>query len=182
MITDKYSLERQIDFQQARISELETKLQVFQAIEDFQIGFSEDEVAKLTEVVYAESRKYEYDPMFVLAIILTESSFKRGQVSHMGARGLMQVVPYVGEDVANRAGVEWDGMETLFKPEDNIKLGLHHLFEQMLEFGDVRKALVAYNMGETRLRSILRKNKPLPKDYLNRVIDNYTMLKEKYPV
>lgn len=180
LISDKYDLEKQIDFQRKRITELETKLQVFKAIEDFQIGFTDDEVGKLANVIYDESEKYDYDPMFVLAIILTESSFKKGQKSHVGARGLMQVVPYVGKDVAPRAGVDWQGSKTLFEPEANIRLGAQHLFEQILKFGDVRKALVAYNMGETRLRSILRRNKPLPKDYINKVMENYKMLKETY--
>jgi soluble lytic murein transglycosylase-like protein len=98
----------------------------------------------------------------------------------MGARGLMQVIPYVGEDVASRAGVDWEGSNTLFEPEANIKLGTQHLFEQILKFGDVKKALVAYNLGEARLRSILRKNQPLPKAYLNKVMERYKMLKETY--
>ncbi len=182
LIVDKYDLEKQIDFQQVRISELEAKLQVFKAIEDFQIGFTEDEIKTLTDVVYAESMKYDYDPMFVLAIILTESSFKKGQKSHAGARGLMQVVPFVGEDIAGRSGVAWQGSKTLFEPEVNIKLGTQHLFEQVLKFGDIKKALVAYNMGETRLRSILRKNRPLPRTYLNKVMEHYKMLKETYTV
>lgn len=182
LISDKYDLERQIDFQQKRITELESKLQVFKAIEDFQIGFTEDEVGELTNVIYSESRKYDYDPMFVLAVILTESSFRRGQQSHVGARGLMQVRPFVGEDVAPRAGVDWEGSETLFQPEKNVKLGMHYLFEQILKFGDVKKALVAYNLGEARLRSILRTEKQMPSKYLNKVMENYKMLKETYKV
>lgn len=182
LIADKYDLEKQISFQQDRIVELETKLQVFKAIEDFQIGFTDDEVHQLTNVIYTESKRYEYDPMFILAIILTESSFKKGQRSHVGARGLMQVVPFVGKDLADRSDVEWTGSSTLFQPEANIKLGTQHLFEQILKFGDVKKALVAYNVGETRLRSIIRRNKPIPKNYLNKVMRRYQMLKETYQV
>ena len=182
LIGDKFDLQKQVSFQQKRINELEEKLQIFKAIDDFQIGFTDDEVGRLANVIYDESAKYEYDPMFVMAIILTESSFKKGQKSHVGARGLMQVVPFVGEDVAERAGVEWQGKESLFEPETNIKLGTLHLFEQILEFGDIKKALVAYNYGETRLRGMIRENKPLPKKYLNKVMENYKMLKEKYQV
>jgi soluble lytic murein transglycosylase-like protein len=182
LIKDKFDLEKQISFQQKRINELEEKLQIFKAIDDFQIGFNEEEVQRVTDVIYSESKRYHYDPMFVLAIILTESSFKRGQVSHKGARGLMQVIPFVGEDVANRTGLDWAGTGTLFEPEANIKLGTFHLFEQILKFGDIKKALLAYNMGETRLRGMLRDNKPLPKAYLNRVVENYHMLKETYQI
>ena len=182
LIKDKFDLEKQISFQQKRINELEEKLQIFKAIDDFQIGFTDEEVLTVTSVIYDESKKYHYDPMFVLAIILTESSFKKGQVSHKGARGLMQVIPFVGEDVAGRTGVDWLGTGTLFEPEKNIRLGTFHLFEQILKFGDVKKALVAYNMGETRLRGMLRQNRPLPKAYLNKVLENYKMLKETYQI
>ncbi len=182
LIKEKFDLEKQIAYQQKRISALEEKLQIFKAIDDFQIGFTDEEVRKLTEVIYAESKKYEYDPMFILAIILTESSFKKGQQSEMGARGLMQVIPYVGAQLALESGMEWEGSQTLFEPEVNIKLGMLHLFRQILKFGDIKKALVAYNLGETKLRSMLRKQRPLPKTYLNKVLKNYKMLKETYRV
>jgi len=182
LIKNKFDLEKQIDYQQQKVNELEEKLQIFKAIEDFQIGFKDNEVGHLTEVIYSESKRYEYDPMFILAIILTESSFKKGQKSPVGARGLMQVVPFVGKDLAERTGVDWQGSQTLFEPATNIKLGTFHFFEQILKFGDIKKALLAYNMGETRLRGLIRQDKPLPKAYLNRVLENYKMLKETYRV
>ncbi|MBI5267590.1 MAG: lytic transglycosylase domain-containing protein [candidate division Zixibacteria bacterium] len=180
LVMDKYNLEQQIAFQQRRISELEDKLQILKAIGDFQIGFKDDEIRELTEVVYSESKKYQYDPMFILAIILTESTFKRNEVSPKGARGLMQVAPITGEDVAPRAGVDWEGLSTLNQPGANVKLGTAYLFEKLLEFKDIKKALLAYNLGETRLRKMMRTNQPLPSNYLNKVIANYRMLKETY--
>jgi soluble lytic murein transglycosylase-like protein len=182
LVKDKFELERQIQFAQRRIGELEEKLQILKAIDDFQIGFSDEEVGQLAEVIYSESKKYQYDPMFVLAIILTESSFRRGQKSSVGARGLMQVVPFVGQDLATRSGIDWHGSRTLFDAETNIKLGTLHLFEQILKFGDVEQAIVAYNMGETRLRGLIRHGKRIPRSYLTKVIDNYKMLKETYSV
>ena len=182
LVSEKFDLEKQILFQQKRISALEEKLQIFKVIDDFQIGFSEDEVRQLTDVIQQESYKYRYDPMFVIAVILTESSFKKGQRSSYGARGLMQVVPFVGEDVATRAGVEWEGSQSLFEPEKNIKLGTLHMFEQILKFKDIEKAIMAYNVGETRLRGLIRRQKELPSGYLNKVMNNYRMLKESYKV
>jgi len=180
LLVDKYNLEQQINFQQRRITELEEKLQILKAIGDFQIGFNDEEVRELTNVVYSESKKYQYDPMFILAIILTESTFKRGEVSPTGARGLMQVAPVTGEDMAPRAGVDWEGLSTLSHPGANIKLGTAYLFEKILEFKDIKKALLAYNLGETRLRTLLKNKDPLPSAYLNKVISNYRMLKETY--
>lgn len=182
LVTDKFDLEEQISFQQKHIRELEERLQIFKAIDDFQIGFNQEEATRLGDVIFSESKKYGYDPMFIMAIIKTESSFRKGQVSSAGAVGLMQVIPYVGADVAPRAGVDWSGSSTLVEPESNIKLGARLLFEQILKFGDVKKALVSYNMGETALRDLMRQNKPLPKRYLKAVEENYRLLKETYKV
>ena len=182
LVTDKFDLEEQISFQQKRIRELEERLQIFKAIDDFQIGFNKEEATRLGDVIFSESKKYGYDPMFIMAIIKTESSFRKGQISSAGAVGLMQVIPYVGADVAPRAGVDWMGNSTLVEPESNIKLGTRLLFEQILKFGDVKKALVSYNMGETALRDWMRQNKPMPKRYLKAVEENYRLLKETYKV
>jgi len=182
LVNEKYNLEKQIAFQQGRIRELEEKLQVFNAIDDFQIGFNDKEVTRLAEVIYTESKRYQYDPLFVLAMILAESSFKRGQKSSIGARGLMQVVPFVGKDLAKRSGVDWKGSKTLFEPETNIKLGTLHLFEQVLKFGNIKKALAAYNLGEARLRGIIKQDKPIPQRYIKKVLHYYQMLKETYRV
>jgi len=180
LIKDKFDLENQVSFQQKRITELEEKLQILKAIDDFQIGFKQEEVQKLADVIYTESKKYQYDPLFVMAVILTESSFKKGQTSSFGARGLMQVVPFVGQNIAPTAGVDWSGKETLFDTESNIKLGTLHLFEYILKFGDVKNAIMAYNVGETKLRDLMKTNQPLPVGYLNKVMENYNMLKETY--
>jgi len=182
LIDDKFNLERQIDFQQKRIADLEEKLQVLQVIDDFQIGFTDEEKNELADVITDECDKYDYDPLFLMALIITESSFKRGQVSAKGAKGLMQIRPFVGRSLADKAGVDWVANSTLFKPELNIKLGSLHLFEMILKFKDIHKAIISYNLGETELRSRMKLNKPLPSSYLNKVMGNYEMLKEKYKI
>ena len=182
LVQDKFNLEKQIEFQQKRISELEEKLQILQVIEDFQIGFAEEEKIELANVISDECDRYDYDPLFLMALIMTESSFKQGQVSSKGARGLMQIRPFVGRSLADKMGVDWEGSKSLFHPELNIRLGSLHLFEMILKFKDVRKAIISYNLGETALRSRMRLNKPLPKYYVNKVMDNYRMLKEKYKI
>ncbi len=180
LIKDKYDLHKIIDYQRARLSEMEEQLKIFQAIEDFQVGFSSQEKIDLARVIFEESRKYNYDPMLIMAVILTESSFKKGQVSNAGARGVMQVMPSIGRDLAAKTGMEWSGSDQLFDPVTNIRLGTLHLFEQILKFKDVKKGLIAYNLGETRLRGKLRHNKPLPGQYVRRVWENYNMLKDRY--
>jgi hypothetical protein len=50
----------------------------------------------------------------------------------------------------------------------------------ILKFKDIRKAVISYNLGETALRSRMRRDKPLPSSYINKVMENYKMLKERY--
>jgi soluble lytic murein transglycosylase len=176
-----YEQERTIVHQQRRIVELEDKLQILNIIEDFQVGFSDTEIGRLTKVIYDESERYGYDPRLLLAIILAESSMKKGQRSYMGAEGLMQVKPSTGSDVAMRRGINWRGKLSLFEPAYNVQLGSLYLFELIMKFGDVKKAIIAYNLGETETRRRLLTQRELPTRYLARVMTKYQELLEKYP-
>jgi hypothetical protein len=180
LIREKFNLEKQLSHQRQRISELEEKLEIFQVIDDFQIGFTDEEKKQLAGVIFSECAKYDYDPMFLVALILTESSFKRKQVSSVGARGLMQIRPFIGKSLAGKMDIEWEGSKTLMQPDLNVQMGSRHLFDMILKFKDVRKAIISYNLGETELRSRMRSEKPLPSSYLNKVMENYKMLKERY--
>ncbi len=180
LIHDKYEMETQIQYQQTQIGELQEKLKIFKVIDDYQIGFTDEEKGRLANVILAECDKYSYDPLFLMGLIITESSFRRGQVSHMGAQGLMQVMPPVGRHLARGTGMPWEEGETLFDFESNIKLGSLHLFRQILKFKSVDKGIISYNRGETALRRRIRQNKPLPKAYLKKVMAKYQELREKY--
>ncbi|MCK4858732.1 MAG: transglycosylase SLT domain-containing protein [candidate division Zixibacteria bacterium] len=176
-----YEQQQVITHQQKRIVELEEKLQILKIIEDFQIGFTDTEIGQLTQVIYDESKRYGYDPRLLLALILTESSMIKGQRSYRGAQGLMQMLPSVGHDIARRRGLGWQGELSLFEPAYNIRLGSLYLFELTMKFLDVRKAVIAYNLGETELRRRLNANRDLPKRYLAEVLSKYRELLEKYP-
>jgi soluble lytic murein transglycosylase len=182
LLTEKYENEKLIRFQQSRIEQLDEKLKILDIIEDFQMGMRPSEVGRLANVVYEESKKYGYDPLLLLALIQVESSFRKGQVSHMGAMGLMQVKPSVGSAVADRSGIDWYNRSMLFEPEYNVRLGSFYLFELVLKFGDLKEAITAYNIGETRLRNILKLKKEPPKVYLAKVMKKYRALKEEYDI
>jgi len=180
LIRDRYELQSILREQQLKMNELEEKLKILDIIEEFQVGFKDGEVAQLTQVIYHESRKYGYDPLLILALILTESSFRKGQVSEMGALGLMQVKPSVGYELSQRRGIHWKGELSLFEPAFNIKLGTLYLFELILKFKDVKKAIIAYNLGENALKLRLKEGQRLPTYYLSKVLKKYKELKGKY--
>lgn len=180
LVHDRYELQGILREQQIKINELEEKLKILDIIEEFQVGFKDEEVAQLTQVVYSESKKYGYDPLLILALILTESSFRKGQVSTMGAQGLMQVKPSVGYALSQRRDINWKGELSLFEPTFNIQLGTLYLFELILKFKDVKKAIIAYNLGENALKLRLKHGQNPPTYFLRRVLKKYEELKEKY--
>ena len=97
---------------------------------------------KITDSVFAQSRKHGFDPYLVMAIIFVESSFNRYAVSKAGAYGLMQVNYPVWKKELN---IE---RSKLTQIDYNIELGLTILKGYLRETkGDMIKALILYNNG-----------------------------------
>ena len=116
----------------------------------------------LAEVIYDEAVRYDYDPKVILALIGIESSFRNSSVSARGAKGLMQIMPYVAEAVAQELKIEWKGDQTLFDPFLNIRMGIYYLKMLMDDFQDLVLALTAYNYGPTYIRSFLDRGQKIP--------------------
>ncbi len=132
--------------------------------------------AELAEVIYEESVRYNHDPKFILALIAIESSFQNQSVSEKGAKGLMQLMPYVAESIAQELGIEWNGDPTLFNPFLNLKIGIHYLSQLILDFDDLRVALVAYNYGPTYVKSLIERKQKIPLHYYRRILTAYQTL------
>lgn len=92
------------------------------------------------ELIYEKSKKYDVDPALVAAVIEQESKFKPQARSHVGAKGLMQLMPRTGR---------WMGARNLYDPEQNIDAGVKYIKYLDKRFnGDVTKIIAAYNGGE----------------------------------
>jgi len=126
---------------------------------------------EIADVIYVEAREHGLDPLFVAAVTARESSFRPFAVSQKGAMGLMQIRPFVGEDVAQRLSLQWDGPDALHVPEMNIRLGVRYLVELLDRFdGDTRLALAAYHRGPTRLAEQLAAGQRIRSPYADRVL------------
>lgn len=100
------------------------------------------EFSRITESVFAQSRKHGFNPYLVMAVIFVESRFNRRAVSRAGAYGLMQVNYPVWKDELNI------DRRKLTQIDYNIELGLTILKGYLRETGgDIIKALVLYNNG-----------------------------------
>jgi len=93
----------------------------------------------------------QLDPWLVAGLIRQESAFDPAARSVADARGLMQVVPAVGGQLARRLGwPEWDPV-LLYQPEVSLALGTTHLQEMQRRFPEVVQVLAAYNAGASRV-------------------------------
>jgi soluble lytic murein transglycosylase len=128
---------------------------------------------ELAEVIYEEATHHNLDPKFILALIAIESSFQNWSVSEQGAKGLMQIMPYVAESLAQELGIEYSGDRTLFNPYLNIKMGIYYFTQLTKDFNDIRLALAAYNYGPTYIKSLIEKEEGIPLNYNRKFLTAY---------
>jgi soluble lytic murein transglycosylase len=124
---------------------------------------SPPEAASIAKAIVLESRNQNIDPLFVAAVIKTESTFKTHAVSNRGATGLMQIMPATGRYLSLDQGIDWDGHDTLKDPSTNIRLGITYLKQLKESFGgNTEHALIAYNWGPSNLNRALRNSAHIP--------------------
>ncbi len=163
--------------QKSRSRELDITLQIRKIIYSYKTDLTPDEREHLSDVIYSQGIKYGYDPLLLIAIIKTESSFYNEAISTAGARGLMQILIPTGKAVARETNIEWEGKKTLHTPRLNITLGTYYLSKLVRRFDDLGLALEAYNRGPTRVARMLNKGRLLSYGYSEKVFNNYRRLK-----
>jgi len=154
----------------------ETIHEILTVLERYPTGLANVTKEELAEVIYEEATRYNHDPKFILALIAIESSFQNWSVSEKGAKGLMQIMPYVAESLAQEMGIEWSGDRTLFNPFLNIRMGIYYLSHLILDFHDMGIALTAYNYGPTYVKSLMERNQSIPVQYYSRILTVYQTL------
>ena len=132
-------------------------------------GLPERERAELVRVIIQEARAHDLEPGLVVAVIEVESGGYHLATSHVGAMGLMQLLPSTGRELAERLGIEWKGPDTLFDPIINVRLGTAYLRQLADRYGDVDTALAAYNWGPGRIDRRLRRGATVPSRYVEQV-------------
>src|SRR5690606_33261765 len=109
---------------------------------------------------------YQLPPTFVRAVIKVESNFNPTVVSHVGAMGLMQLMPRTAQSM---------GVRDPFDPRQNILGGTRYLrILANLFGGDLVLTVAAYNAGQG---AVMRYRGVPPYDetrrYVRRVLTHY---------
>ena len=103
-----------------------------------QVADPEERLEILKRVHYEATRR-ELPPELVLAVIDIESNFDRFAISHAGARGLMQIMPFWLDEIGKPD-------DNLMHIDTNVKFGCEILKYYLdIEEGDLRRALGRYN-------------------------------------
>jgi len=108
---------------------------------------------------------HRLEPALVKAVIAAESNFSERAVSRAGAQGLMQLMPDTAEQL---------GVVDPFVAEENVVGGTRYLRKMLDRYGDLRRALAAYNAGP----EAVDRHKGIPpypetQAYVKRVMDYY---------
>ncbi|MDZ5460847.1 lytic transglycosylase domain-containing protein [Azohydromonas lata] len=104
------------------------------------------------QAVLREARAIGLDPAYVYGLIRQESRFITDARSHVGASGLMQVMPATARWTAKKLGIPYSG-DLITDRDTNLKIGTGYLKLVLDSFeGHQALAAAAYNAGPGRPR------------------------------
>lgn len=93
---------------------------------------------QLKGMIESAALDHNLDPKLLDALVQVESSYNPGARSHVGAAGLTQLMPNTARDL---------GVTNPFDPAQNLQGGAKYLAQMLAQFGDLPRALAAYNAG-----------------------------------
>ncbi len=101
------------------------------------------------DLILPDAEAENLNPLFLYSVIRQESLFEAHAQSSAGARGLMQIIPATGQEVASELGWPKDyTTPDLYRPIVSVRLGSHYLARQRNYFdGDLYATLAGYNGG-----------------------------------
>ncbi len=89
---------------------------------------------------------------FPLAIARQESEFNTKIQSHVGARGLMQVMPATAKLIARQYKLKYSKKKLTEDPSYNVRLGTAYISDRLRDFGgSYIKTIAGYNAGPGRV-------------------------------
>lgn len=126
------------------------------AAADIGIAWLPETVARWQPDIVAAAAAHGIDPKLAAIVMLVESGGDPTALSPSGARGLMQVMPGTGADIARRRDISGFEPDMLADPATNLDFGAWYLAQQLGAFGiandpdwqaSVEAAAAAYNGG-----------------------------------
>lgn len=99
----------------------------------------------VSHIIEQSAMEENISPSLLEAVIRTESKFDEKAISHVGAVGMMQLMPDTAAWISETSGLPSDNLES---PEQNIPLGAWYLNFLLKKYHNNEVlALAAYNAG-----------------------------------
>lgn len=118
-----------------------------------------------SDKIQQNSANNDLNPAIVFGLVRRESAFNENARSPTGARGLMQIMPQTGKQIARNLKERWRGSKSLDNPVTNLKYGSYYYQKLLKEFdGHYALAMAAYNAGPNRVKTWLPKDGSMPAD------------------
>ena len=99
-----------------------------------------EDASEIVEQAFISGKNHDVDPLLILAVIATESSFDPKAGSSVGAKGLMQV----HAKVHAKRFKEFGGLKAVHEVEAGIEVGTQILKEYLNKTGSLKGALKYY--------------------------------------
>jgi soluble lytic murein transglycosylase len=100
------------------------------------------------DLVTLAARARGFDPLLFLSLMHQESSFDPYVESVAKAKGLTQIIPQTGNEIARALRIPDFQQEDLFQAKHNVHFGAYYFAERMKRNGSIDRALAAYNAGD----------------------------------
>jgi soluble lytic murein transglycosylase-like protein len=135
--------------------------------------WTERSLAPYDEHIEEAAVRYKIPAALIRAVMHAESAFDPNAISHVGASGLMQLMPQTAREMY---------VKDIFDPKDNIEGGVRYLRVLANEFeGDMVKMVAAYNAGPDAVKKYGGQVPPYAETqaYVRKVIALYFQYKAK---
>ena len=135
---------------------------------------SPESAGDVRSLIFQAAKDEGVEPALLEALVSVESNFNTRAVSKAGAQGLTQLMPSTARAL---------GVQDPFDPIQNLRGGAKYLKQMLGKYGDLGKALAAYNAGP----GAVDRYQGIPpfretQDYVRRVQDRYGLIARGTPL
>jgi len=129
--------------------------------DDIELRFPVDYLPQVQGNGYSQ----QLQPSIIFGLMRQESMLDKNAQSAVGARGLMQIMPQTGKQIAQELNEKWLSDANLFNPDTNIRYGTYYFKKLLTKFnGHFPLAIAAYNAGPNNVSKWLPFDRSVPAD------------------
>jgi peptidoglycan lytic transglycosylase len=100
------------------------------------------------DLVESVAQQRGLDPLLFTSLMHQESDFDPYVESVAKAKGLSQIIPQTGNEIAHALGIKNFAQDELYQPRLNVQFGAYYFSQRLKRNGSVDRALASYNAGD----------------------------------